>query len=180
MTNRNLFDLFNALMNISAISKSNFKFGWAVARNLKNLSPIIDTLREPLKGTDEYQEYEKARMDLIRKYGKTDEKTGRQAMYMEGNQSEYVILKPKEYRADIKELQKEHKKAFDIHQKVIKDFEEKLDEKCDEKVKLYKVDSEHIPREYDKDKEGNKVKNGEERMLLTPGQLAGVMDIING
>jgi len=130
------------------------KFAYAVAKNVKILEPEAEPIIKALKFSKEYEEYDNARMESVKKYGKRDE--NKRLVIIE---NEYVILDQEKFDKELEPLQKKFAKAIKERKKQLEDLEKIME--GDVKVKLYKVALKDVPND------------------ITTPQLLSIYDIID-
>lgn len=137
MTNRDLFELRDALHSVGHLP--GVKFAYAVARNIRLLDARCGPLEDARKPSKEFIEYEKARIELIQKYGERDE-TNRPRT-IDGHA---ILRDQRAFEIKLAQLKAEYQEHLDAQQKKAEEFETLLDEETDE-VPFYRIKIEIIP-----------------------------------
>lgn len=160
MKNRALVALLGGLQSVKDIEGANFKFSYAVAKNLRAITQIVSTLRETIKPSEKYQDYEEKRVELCRKHAQKDEKGNPMSMVI-GKTSQFIIEDQDAFETDLKKLQNspEYKKEVDGYKKKLDEFNKAMDLES-EPVELHMIEQSDVPEN------------------ITPGQLEGIFDII--
>lgn len=151
MTNQEILNMSDALEKVNKLS--GIKFAYAMAKNINLVKSEIETFRETLKPTNEFNEYENKRIELAKKYAKKDEKG---VPMIKGN--EYDVEDRDAFEKEYEELKAENKEIIDAREKQVKDFESFLKEES--KLSLHKIKSVDIPEN------------------ITTEQLSGIMSLV--
>ena len=151
MLKNKILGLFQGLNNVAKLK--GVKLAYAVIRNLNILQPEIEAIQKSLEPQDDFNVYDKERMELAKKFSKKDEKGEPKT---ENNQ--FILEDVKGFEKEIEQLAKKHKPALDAREKQVKEYNELLKEET--KVELYKVKLADVPTD------------------ITTEQLAGIYDII--
>jgi len=126
----------NKLGNLSGV-----KFAYCVSRNLSLIKPEIESLQKIVEPSEEYQKFDKERIEMVEKFAKKDEKG--KAIQVNNN---YEIEEGKQEELD-KEfgiLKMEHQEAFDAREKQIAEYNELL--KTELTIVLHKIALADVPQ----------------------------------
>jgi len=116
------------------------KFVYAVARNFEVVSKEAESIRAAIKPAPDFTVYEQDRIELGKKLAKKDE-SGKPQTTPDGSQ--FIITDMVVFEKEIEKLKIKHKKALDIRDQQLKDFEALLDTESD--IKLFKVNHSEMP-----------------------------------
>ena len=160
MTNKALIQLLGGLQTVKNIEGASFPFSYAIAKNIRVITPLIETLRSTIKPSEKYQEYDEKRVELARNHAKKDE-NGKPVEMVIGQGSQFIIEDQKSFEADLKKLQNDpaYKKEIESFDRRASEFNKALDGES-EKVELHMIEQSDVPEK------------------ITPGQLEGIFDII--
>lgn len=139
ITNERLIRLWNVLSELGK-EKSDVKFAYAIAKNKKRVEPEINALTDAQKLTDEFQAYEKKRIEICNEMCKKDD---------DGNNvtdnGEFKIEDKPKFNKKIEKLQKEYKEDIDEQKKRIDDFNDILKAKVE--MDFYNIKAEYLPKD---------------------------------
>ena len=139
-TKRELFALFTGLRVLGNLK--GVRFAYAVAKNTNIIKPEIEALQEALKGSDEFLEFEKQRVELAKKHAKKDE-NGKPlseggSFVMENEDKFNVLLEKLKYSSKFKSVTKEREDQ-------LKNWEKLMDEESE--LVLYSIALDSVPEE---------------------------------
>lgn len=149
MKNKDLFDLQIVL---DEIVKTNYKakvsFSFAIIKNKKAIELRVEELKEAIKPSEDFMEYDKERIELLKEHSQ-DEKGNIKTKDIGNGNIEYLIQPSKadSFKKEIDVLKEKHKVALeerDIKEKEIEEFLEKEVEDLD----IKKIAPELIPDEF--------------------------------
>lgn len=123
------------------------KFAYAINRNKTILDAEVKAINEAKVEKEDFQAYEKARIELVEAHAKKD-KEGKPVIL--GNQ--YQIADQKKFDKEIAKLQKEHKKSLDNRQKQIDELNNFIKEEVE--LELYGIKLENVPENISVEKMG--------------------------
>jgi len=138
MTNNDLLNLYQALSNLKGLS--GVKFCYGIVKNINLLKPEVEAIQKTIEPKEDFQKYEKERIELAQKHAKKKEDG---TPIIEGNR--YVLENQKEFEKEFEKLRNKHKKALEEREKQIKEYENLLKEEAN--IKLYKVSLEDLPQD---------------------------------
>jgi hypothetical protein len=141
MKNQAIQNLFNALRSLPDTKK--FKFDYAVIKNMKTLTPIVQRFNNQLKITDELRAFDLERIKICEEFAEKKENGVpriENGAYIFPN-----VEAEQECTKKIDELQtiEPHKTAIDEYEARAKEYEKYLQEETD--VDLFKVKMENVP-----------------------------------
>jgi len=139
MTNREVVELWNALMNPSLDELPGAKFGFALAKNkskLKGQVKMLNDIQEkPIPGMEAF---DKARIELCKEFADTDD-DGNPIKSLGAAGSYQIIERRPEFENKFIELKEDHSDAFVELESRTKEFEELLGEENTDVV-LHMID----------------------------------------
>ncbi len=153
MTNRDLLILQQGIKSVADLFGDNVRFSYAIAKNDKLIAGEVENLNKSLKTTPEYQKYDEARIELVKKFSKKDEHG---EPIIENNQ--FVIEDLKKWATEFKKFNKGYEEVLKKRDKQVEEYNALLDEKTE--IKLHMVNENDLPRN------------------ITPAQLAGIINIV--
>jgi hypothetical protein len=144
MTKGETITLFNTLAELQKLNLKGAKFAYMVVRNLSIIKPEIEALEEALKTSEEFNTYEKARLELAKEHAKKDE-SGNPITYKDeiDGLEKYNIVDQDAFDEAFKVLREEHKQAIEDREQQIKEQNEIL--KTESTLQLHKIALSDIP-----------------------------------
>jgi hypothetical protein len=133
--NINLFTHLNKLGKFTGV-----KFAYAVAKNLALLKPEYEALIMSVVSTEEYNKYDKERVELAERHAKKDE-NGKAI----SKDNKYELEDEKAFEAEFETLKDTHKEAIEARRAQIEEQNELL--KTESTITLYKVKLEDLPKD---------------------------------
>lgn len=127
LTNRDVIGLYNTL---DALNYKGVKFAYTIARNLNSLKPLMNSMDKALAIPKEFIEYDKARVDLAKKFADKDPKTGKPVV--DGNN--FVIKDMAAFDKELNALQEKHREVIDARQKQLDEYKALQDEEVEIEV----------------------------------------------
>lgn len=137
MKNRDLFRIVQGINLVSELRGA--KFSYAMAKNKRVLIAEIEDLQKAVEMADEYNKYDKQRIELCEKFSKKD-KNGEPAIV----DNEYEIEDRKTFDDALDALGTKHKEVIDERKKQIDDFNELLDKPING-VAFHKISHDDLP-----------------------------------
>lgn len=137
MTKQQSLALYNSLLDFANQNISGTKFNYCLLRNLNLLSGEIQAIQDAQRKNEKFMEFEKQRIELIKKYAQKDEKGD--LKIKDGNYD----LPPE----SIKELTKEVEGLSKKYAEPIKEINDFLNQPCE--VSLFKISIDELPKELD-------------------------------
>lgn len=116
------------------------KFAYAIAKNKEFIKTEIEALKEATKPSEEFEKYNKARIELAENHADKDE-DGKSVI--EGNQ--YKITDMDKFNKEHDKLKEEYKEALEAHKKQQDEFNALLEEET--KLELQMIKIEDIPQD---------------------------------
>lgn len=138
ITRQELFELWHGLFLLANLK--GFKLAYAVARTKAKLKPEIEALDEALKPDNAFQEYEKKRLNLCRKYARKDEFG---EPIVQGNQ--FVFENREEFEAQMIPLDDEYVNAIEVRKAQLEDYQKSLREPIT--VEVHQVSPDDLPQD---------------------------------
>ena len=138
MTKNDSIALFQSLNRLGTLK--GVKFAYGVSRNISLLKPEVESLEKAAAVSEEYAEFEKARIALVEKFAKKDDKG---KFIKKSNNYEIEEGKQEELDKEFEALKAENQKVFDARLKQIEEYNELL--KTDSEVKLFKINLSDVP-----------------------------------
>lgn len=138
MTKQEALTIYQTLNGMSAFT--GVKFTYAIAKNLSLLKSDIEALQKSLEPTEEYQKFDKERMELVKKYAQKDEKGN---PVVQGTQ--YVLEDEKAFDKGFEALKKKNSELVKERSKQLIEYQELL--KTESTVVLHKVNLNDCPKE---------------------------------
>jgi hypothetical protein len=134
-----LFGLKPALENLT--HGDNFKFNYAVARNLRRINKEIEDVGKTIEMSDEIKEYEKNRIGLCRKYALTE---GAEPVITDGK----FTIDPKNqtiFDDEIRELRVKYADTLTLQEKRLEGYNKALME--DVEIEFHQVKKDDVPKD---------------------------------
>lgn len=127
MKNSEVIEIYRNLERISKGTYKGIEFSFAVLKNKKVFKEYVDTLQETVKPSEEFLEYEKARIDLLKELS-TDESGEVKTRDIGGGNIEYLILEENKdkFQKKLASLKKKHKTSIDEHDKKVESYNDFL------------------------------------------------------
>jgi len=132
-------ELINFLQNLPKYKNAKgTKFNYAIRKNEKAIQLEVDDFYDMEKPEEAFINYDKARIEICKKYAEKDEKD--QPVIENGN---YKILDQENFKEEINKLQEENKEVIENRRKQVDDLNAFLAEESD--IKICKVKLSDIP-----------------------------------
>lgn len=96
------------------------KLAYAVSKNIAMLKPEIESIEKALHSIEDYNEFQKERVELAQKYSKKDEK-GEAVKEIKDNQEVFVLEDKKSFEKELKELQEKHNAGIEEYTNFLED-----------------------------------------------------------
>lgn len=125
-TNRDIIGLYNTL---ESLNYKGVKFAYTIARNIKSLKPLMESMDKALAIPKEFIEYDKQRVDLARKFSDKDE-NGKPKV----DKNNFVIKDVETFDKEINALQEKYKDVIDARQKQLDEYKVLQDEEVEVEV----------------------------------------------
>lgn len=139
MKNEELFMLNQAITTVGNLS--GVKFAYAIAKNKKVIETEIEVLKESVKPSEKFTEYEKKKAEIVKKYADKDEKGN----YKADANNQYVVETQKvEFEKEVAPLNEEYKEEIDKRDAQVKEFNEVM-LKAEAKFIPFKIKKEDVP-----------------------------------
>ena len=116
----------------------NGKLAYAIAKNRRILDQEIESLKETIKHTEKYKEYDSKRIELAKKHAKKDENDV--PVEKDGN---FLLEDEVAFKKELEVLQTEYKEAIDDMEKKFDAFNTLLEEEFT--TELYTITEDMIP-----------------------------------
>jgi hypothetical protein len=144
LKNIEIIKLYNSLQKLGNLK--GVKFSYSIARNIDKLTPIIKSLQDAAKPTEEYIKYDKERAELAEKHAKKN-KDGKPNIEtnIDNNTQSYQIEDQEKFEKELKKLQSKYKKEIDYRNKQIKEQTELLEEESN--FVPYKIKQKNLPED---------------------------------
>ena len=127
------------------------RFTYKVARNKRLIEPVIKSLDEMVKPSDDHKKYTDARQKLLKEFAKKDENGDptMQTRFIDGRQQESYVIPgigddKSDFNVKMDKLKEEYEKVIDDQKEREEKYDEHLDEECDD-FTPYMVDWNLIP-----------------------------------
>ncbi|KKN98405.1 hypothetical protein LCGC14_0144970 [marine sediment metagenome] len=147
-------DVLRIAAGLSAVANiKGVKWNYAVARNLRTLEMIVQSLQDASKPPEAFMAYQKERIDLCIKHAVKDDDGKPQV-----SNFEYIIQDRVSFDVELKALQDQHADMISAREQQIEEYNELLEDSVD--INLFLLSPDNIPEE------------------VTGGQLAAIMEII--
>ncbi len=142
--NIELIQLYNTLHSVGNLK--GVRFAYAVSKNIHKIKPHIESLQDSVKPSEEFQKYDKERLELAEKHAKKN-KDGQpnKITDLDNNTQSYDIENEEKFQKELKKLQSKYKDALEEREKQIEKYKELLQEEAD--VELYKIKVEDLPED---------------------------------
>lgn len=136
MKNQELFTLYQGLKNLNL---TGIKLNFAIIKNMKLLEAEIESIQKTLKSDEQFEEFEKKRVELLDKYGL--KRNGN--FVLENNQ---VVLKDAEgFDKEFSVIQEQYADVISSRLKQLKEYSELLQQEND--IQLKKIDISWMPED---------------------------------
>ncbi len=157
MTNLELIQFYNTLHSVGDLQ--GVKFAYAVSKNIYTIKPHIEALQASVASTEEFQQYEKERVELAKKHAKKN-KEGNPITNtnLDNNTQSYEIENEDKFQKELEKLQEKHKNALQEREKQIEKYKELLQEEAN--IELHKIKVKDLPEK------------------ITPQQMTGLFPIV--
>ena len=147
MTNEVLTRFYMGLKNLANFT--GVKFIWAVEKNELKLEREVKALEKGIKMTEDYEEYEKARIELCKEHAVKDNNKKPITIDNELNLREgktYLMKDQIVFENELKKLResKEHKEACKAREEQLKQWNKLLEEEQEHEIHF--VDYEELPK----------------------------------
>lgn len=139
MKNKDLFILETALNSLSNIK--GIKFAYAISRNKKIISVILEPFTEIIKPSNGYNLFDKERGDLCIKHSEKDDQ-GKPLTVGD----RYSIADDSAFKSELDILREKHSESVDEHEKKVEEYNELMEEEAED-IKFYPLNIEHVPNE---------------------------------
>lgn len=135
-------DLYNLLNGFEAVKDlKGVKFAYAIAKNKKLVLAELEILKDVLKDSDNFIEYDKKRIELCEKYCTKDDK-GKPVIK---NRKYDGLTKNEEFTKKLDELGEKFKEVIDEKKKRAEEYKNLLDEEVE--FEFYKIKLENVPED---------------------------------
>jgi len=139
LTRAELLELWHGLPTLANLK--GFKLGYAIARSKAKLKPEIEALEEALKPAQAFEEYERKRLELCRKYVQKD---GQGNPVVSGN--EFVFGDNREaFDAEMAPLQEEFAEAIENRKQQVEGYLSAMKEQIT--VEVHRVTEVDVPED---------------------------------
>lgn len=126
LSNRDIIGLYNTL---EGLNYRGVKFAYTIARNINSLKPIVESIDKSLAIPKEFAEYDKARLELAKKYADKDE-AGKPLV----KENQFIITDKVAFEAEIDALQEKHKEVIEARAKQLDEYKVLQDEELEVEV----------------------------------------------
>lgn len=140
MKNKQILDLFESLVSITNLTGA--KFNYSVVKNIKKLQPEIESLQKAFKNSDEFNEYNNKRVNILKKYSRKDA-NGEAITKTINKEKHFDIIETEEFKKELDLLISENKDIIEKKEKEIKEFNELLE--TENSIELFKIKLSDIP-----------------------------------
>ena len=147
-----LYGLHQSLSEAARTSKG-IKLGYALIKSIRFVEKDIMTLEDLRKPSEEFQEYDRKRIDICLAHAEKDDKGQPKTMMSAQNNKEYVITDRPAFEKAIEELREQYKAAVDDHEARKDKYNQELASECTPKVHKIKF-SEIVAEQDDLKKQG--------------------------
>jgi hypothetical protein len=137
MKNNELYQLaqgLNAVKDLKGV-----QFAYAVLKNKKIVKDELDILSEAIKASPEFEEFDKKRVDIVKKFAEKDESGEAKVI------NQFVVTDNSALDAAITPLKEEYKKVIEKREKQIEEFNTLLE--SESTVVAFKIDQASIPND---------------------------------
>ena len=132
MKNKDLFNLFNSLCNLSNLK--GIKFSYGIIKNKKNIKNEIEILQNIIKPSQEFIEFDKEREKLCKKYSKKDEKG---EIIIKNNNYDIKSECKEIFNKEFDDLKEQNKEFIIKREKQLEEYNKLLEEECN--IELHKI-----------------------------------------
>ena len=139
MKKSELFDVLQGLKSVKNLK--GVKFAYAVAKNKKKVESEIEDLKEAVKPSDKYLEYDKKRMETCEKYCSKDDKG---KAVIKGNVYDGLAGNRK-FEKEMERLRKDYKKELESRKKQIEEYNKMLTEEIE--MDFHKLTLKEVPED---------------------------------
>lgn len=143
MTKKQSIDLYNSLCNLGTLT--GIKFLYAVAKNIRLLTPEIESFNKAMEMDDEMKKFDKLRVELAEQNAIKDD-NGKPVVV----NNTYVFQDAKMAEQDFEDLKAKYPDVVASREKQMKDFDNFLYGQSD--INLHKVKLSDVPSEITSDK----------------------------
>lgn len=137
MKNREIINLYNGIIEVQKKEHEGFEFGYALSRNLRKLEPIIKSIEEQHKISEEFKKFEKEQATLINKYGNWNELLKKFTLSPENE---------KLFRSEMEKLRSKYKKTIEDQEEKSIEYNSYLEKELNEKVDFHLINKDNIPK----------------------------------
>lgn len=148
MKRKDYYDLRKGILASQHVKGAAFQY--AMAKNLKILNEEISSMEESIKPSEEYQKYDKERVELLKEHAQLDEKGN---FLLDANNAATFesVEKAEAYAEKINKIRnkKEYKDIITEHEKKTEDFNKFINQELKEKDKpnFVYLEKEDLPDE---------------------------------
>lgn len=132
LTNQELVDLSAGLQSV--LNLSGAKFAYAIAKNIKIVSPKVQEIEKSLNPKKEFLEYDKKRADLAESFAEKDEKGNPK---IEGERYLIPEARQEEFNTAVEKLKEVNKEVIKAREAQLTAFEESLKEEIEIELHLF-------------------------------------------
>lgn len=125
MTKKQIIELYQSLYKLGNLK--GVKFCYAVSKNISMIESEIKTLEKVLEPSEDYQKFDKERIELAKKYSKKQE-NGEPVVEIKNGLQQFVLENKEEFEKEIEALREKHKEAIDKKEEQIKEYNKLLEE----------------------------------------------------
>lgn len=152
-TNKDLLILQQGLKNVSELCGDNVRFSYAIAKNDKLIATEIESLNKSIQATPEFQKYDEARIELVKKFSKKNAEGEAEIV-----NNQFVIEDLKLWEKEFKKFNKDYTEILAKREEQVAQYNKLLEEKTE--IKLHMINENDLPR------------------TITPQQLASILTIV--
>ncbi|RQW76720.1 MAG: hypothetical protein EHM14_15950 [Methanothrix sp.] len=127
-TRRQVLAVWNVLEELSDRKSDDLRWAYHVAKNKALIKPEVDALRAAQKPDEDFDAYDKARIELCKNHAQRDPNTHEPLTTDNGRRFLIDHTRQAEFDAAAEKLKEEHKPALDRYEEKMKAFEKFLDE----------------------------------------------------
>ena len=142
MKNSDIMDLYQGLVGTSNLT--GVKFCYAIARNIKKLEAVVESVQIASIPPEIFKEYEQERRQFAQKSSKKDEK-GNPVTEVVNDVKRFVMSDSNAFEAGFKVIKEKHKEALQKRKEQLEEVRELL--KVETEIDLFTIPTSCIPEE---------------------------------
>jgi len=141
MKRKNLFKLQEGISMCGNLK--GLKFAYCMAKNKKKIDEEIEFIKEFIKPSEEYLDYDRKRIELAKSCAKV--KDGKEEVAVKDGVESYVMENQEDFNKKVKELQEEYNDALEGRKKQIEDYGKLIEEEIE--IELCKIKEKNLPED---------------------------------